>query len=80
MELYLYSPCYAPMAWRDTSLPLRLFVWGLYNEKDMSHVLFTYLLVVLDIIILKLTIKDTAYNVICQKRWYLNLNVIKYSW
>ena len=42
----------------------------------MSHVLFTYF-VVLDITLLNLTVKDTAYNVICQKR-NLNLNVIKY--
>ena len=60
-----------------TSLFVCLFVWGLYNKKGTSHVLFTYFLVVLDITLLKLTVKDTAYNVICQKR-NLNLIVIKY--
>jgi len=81
MEPYLYSPYYAFTVWTGTSLPLcllvSLFVWGLYNKKGMSHVLFTYFLVVLDITLLNLTVKDIAYNVICKKR-NLNLNVIKY--
>jgi hypothetical protein len=65
---YTFTPPVMPLRCGQGHLYLFFCLFGGFTIKNgMSRVLFTYFLVVLDITLLKLMVKDTAYNVICQK-------------